>query len=404
MRRETSWTLFTAAGTALIACTYGLVRFGYGLFLPVFRQEFGLSGSVAGSIAAGSFTAYCVAAAGAHPLVTRGHARRCAGLAGLLAVVGSVGLSTASSTGMLALWVLIAGSGAGLASPPLVALVDSGVPAPHASRAQTVVNAGTGLGVLVAGPLALMLTGHWRVAWLITAALAALSTAAVWRLAPTARTRKSPTAGTPHARADPPARSLRRLAPAVAAAVLAGAGSAAVWTFGRDLVSSSGGLGSAASTGFWTLLGAAGVAGALTGDAVDRWSVSRAWILPAVLLAASTALLGALPGTPAVAFGCAAVFGGSYVALSGVLIVWGRQLHPTNPAGATAILFIALAAGQALGSVGLGSIVDAAGSPTAFAAAATAALLSCIGLLPHPPSTRPVDPPGAPPSHSGISR
>ncbi len=183
----------------------------------------------------------------------------------------------------------------------------------------------------------------------------------------------------------------------MAAAVLAGAGSAAVWTFGRDLVSASGGLGSAASTGFWTLLGAAGVAGALAGAAVDRWSVSRTWIVLAALLAASTALLGAFPGTLAVAFGCAAVFGGSYVALSGVLIVWSRQLQATNPAGATAILFIALAAGQALGSVGLGSIADAAGSPTAFAAAATAALLSCIGLLSRPttskhPHARPASP------------
>ncbi len=387
VRDKTSMIWFTGAGTALIACSYGLVRFGYGLFVPVFQRQFGLSGSVAGSIAAGSFTAYCVAAAIAHPLVTRGHARGCAGLAGVLAVVGSVGVSSASSPGLLAVWVLIAGSGAGLASPALVDLIDRGVPAPNASRAQTAVNAGTGLGVLIAGPLALLLGGQWRVAWLIAAALTALATLAVWRLAPTARPRQ-PSVATPSRYADAPARSVRRLAPAVAAAVLAGAGSAAVWTFGRELVSGSGGLGSAASTGFWTLLGAAGVAGALAGDAVERWSVARTWIPLAVLLAASTALLGALPGTVVVALGCAAVFGGAYVALSGVLIVWSRQLHPTNPAGATAILFIALAAGQALGSVGLGSIADAAGSPTAFAAAATAALLSCIGLLSRPDTSK----------------
>ncbi len=137
--------------------------------------------------------------------------------------------------------------------------------------------------------------------------------------------------------------------------------------------------------------------GRLAGAAVDRWSVSRSWIVLAALLAASTALLGAFPGTLAVAFGCAAVFGGSYVALSGVLIVWGRELQATSPAGATAILFIALAAGQAIGSLGLGSIADAAGSPTAFAAAATAALLSCIGLLSRPttskhPHARPASP------------
>lgn len=381
---EIGWRRATAADTGLIACTYGLARFGYGLFLPVFRREFGISGSVAGSIAAGSFIAYCLAAAIAHPMVTRGHARRSAAMAGLLAIVGSVGVSTAHCKGMLALWVLTAGSGSGLASPALVALLDAGVPAGHASRAQAVVNAGAGLGVVIAGPMALILTGHWRTAWMIAAMLTALATVMVWHLAPRTRRRQSPAVGAADSDANGHAQSVRRLAPAIAAAVLAGAASAAVWTFGRDLVTSSGGLTLTAATGFWTLLGAAGIAGALAGDAVDRWSVSQTWIGLAGLLAASIALLGAFPGTLAVAFGCAAVFGGCYVALSGVLIIWGRQLQPTNPAGATAILFIALAAGQAAGSIGLGSIADTAGSPIAFAAAATAALLSCIALIHHP--------------------
>ena len=39
--------------------------------------------------------------------------------------------------------------------------------------AQTVVNAGTGVGVLVSGPVALLLLDHWRLAWALFAVVAA---------------------------------------------------------------------------------------------------------------------------------------------------------------------------------------------------------------------------------------
>ena len=64
-----------AAGTGVIAVTYGLVRFGYGLHLPTFTAEFALSAAVAGGIAAGGFAGYCVAALLAQWLLTTGHAR-----------------------------------------------------------------------------------------------------------------------------------------------------------------------------------------------------------------------------------------------------------------------------------------------------------------------------------------
>jgi len=38
------------AGTALIATTYGLARFGYGLFLPEFTDSFGMGSTVAGAV------------------------------------------------------------------------------------------------------------------------------------------------------------------------------------------------------------------------------------------------------------------------------------------------------------------------------------------------------------------
>ena len=54
-------TWLVAPGLAMIAVTYGLARFAYGLFLPEMRQAFSLSETVLGLIGAGSYVGYCVA-------------------------------------------------------------------------------------------------------------------------------------------------------------------------------------------------------------------------------------------------------------------------------------------------------------------------------------------------------
>lgn len=266
--------------------------------------------------------------------------------------------------------------------------MDRAVPAADRPRAQTVVNAGTGLGVLLAGPLSLALTGHWRLAWLCFAALTALATAATFRAA-------APSGAAHPAPAKSPASAApwRPMRPAIVAALLAGTGSAAVWTFGRDLVI-AGGLGPLASTVYWIVLGGAGITGAAAGDAVRRWAVPRAWSTFALTLAAATAGVALAPGAPVVAFACAAAFGGSYVALSGVLIAWGTQLHPDSPGSANAILFLTIAAGQGLGALLLGSLAQVTSSLTAFCAAAVLTTASCLPLAwsrstpPAQPSTR----------------
>jgi predicted MFS family arabinose efflux permease len=367
-------TALVAGGTALIACTYGLARYGYGLFLPTFRADFALSSTLSGLLATGAFGSYCAAALISRRLVGSGRSRSAAALAGVLAAGGCVAVAAAPSAAALAIAVLVAGSGAGLASPALVALVDRAVPAADRPRAQTVVNAGTGLGVLLAGPLA-ALTGHWRVAWLCFAALTVLATVATVRAA-------APTGNRAPTTPDEIALQVlyRRLRRPVTAALLAGIGSAAVWTFGRDLVVTAGGLSALASTMFWLVLGAAGITGAVAGDAVRRWAVPRTWTGCAVTLAVATAGLALAPDKRVVVFVCAAAFGGSYVALSGVLIAWGTELHPDSPGSANAILFLTLAAGQAVGALLLGSLTDVSSSLTAFTVAAALATASCLPL------------------------
>ncbi len=65
MQRPTGIAWLVAPGLAMIAITYGLARFAYGLFLPEMRESLDLSESVLGLIGAGSYAGYCFAVLGA---------------------------------------------------------------------------------------------------------------------------------------------------------------------------------------------------------------------------------------------------------------------------------------------------------------------------------------------------
>ncbi|MGY1709832.1 MFS transporter [Geodermatophilus sp. SYSU D00758] len=360
--------MLVGAGLAVIAVTYGLARYGYGLYLPQFRAEFGFSAGTAGGLAAGGYLAYCAAALLAPVLVARGRARVALWSAGGSAALGSVVVATAPGTAVLAVGVLVAGSGAGAATPALVAVVTATVPPATEARAQGVVNSGTGAGVVAGGLLVLAVPAAWRAAWLGFAVLALLVTWAADRSArwPSATGGRSPRAGRPW----------DRLGRATAAAVLAGAGCAGIWTFGRDLLTADGGLTAGVSGALWCVLGAAGLAGGVSGALVERHGVRRAWCGSLLVAAAATALLAVRPGVPWLAATALAAFGGSFVALSGVLIAWGARSRPDGAAGAAAFLFVGLTAGQAIGALALGALAEGTGLPAALLVAAGTALLA----------------------------
>lgn len=365
-----------AAGTGLIAVTYGVVRYGYGLQLPALTSELGLSSATAGAIAAGSFAAYCVAALGAQRVLARRSPRAVVRAAAVLAAAGAVLVGLSWSSASLAAGVLVAGSAAGAASPALVAAVGSTVDGRRAGRAQAVVNSGTGVGVALVGAATLVAPDVWRPAW-FCAALGAVVTAAVvdrsarWPTAPEA----------PPASRGAGGRSLGR---AGIAAAVAGIGSAAVWTFGRDLVTVTGGLPGRTTAALWCLLGVAAVLGALSGDAVRVLGLRGAWVVTAVATAAGTAALALAPGSVPVVAVAGALFGGAYTALSGVLIAWGTVLRPHAAGRATATLFVALTGGQAVGALATGGLSDVVGPRAAFWVGA-AFLFVAAGMVPRLP-------------------
>ena len=368
------------SGTGLVAVTYGAVRYGFGLQLPQLSAEFSLSSRTAGTIAAGSFAAYCVAALAAQRLIRSRGARGVLWLAATLAAGGAVVVALSWSAVVLALGVLVAGSAAGAASPALVVAVASTAPGPLVDRAQAVVNAGTGIGVGLTGVAVLLAPQAWRPVWVFAAGTVLLTAALVDRCALwPERPHAAPVAGWPRPVGNAPLAA--ELARPVLAAFIAGAGSAAVWTFGRDLVTSTGGLPERTTAALWVLLGAAAVLGGFSGDAVRLLGLRWAWVLTVALSAAGTAALALAPSQVTIAAVAGTVFGGAYTALSGVLISWAGALRPHDTGRTTATLFIALTAGQAVGAAATGALAERTGAPAAFGVAA-AVLLGSVSALP----------------------
>lgn len=156
-----------------------------------------------------------------------------------------------------------------------------------------------------------------------------------------------------------------------------GAGSSAVWVFGRDVVVTAGRVSSLVSTVMWIVLGASGMAAVLTGDLVARVGLARAWITGMLLLAAATATIGLVPGSFLAIFSGAAVFGAVYIALTGVLLVWGTRLpRPAGLRRRSALPARRSRAGCRRAVVGL--LSDATTPAAAFCAASLVAVLGAF--------------------------
>ncbi|HZM57890.1 MAG TPA: MFS transporter [Acidimicrobiales bacterium] len=379
------WAM-VGSGAALIGTCYGLARFAYGLFAPEFAEEFSIGSTLSGVIGSGSYVGYCIAIVASLVLTPRWGPRRVAVLAGVFATVGMSVVALAPSAAVLAIGILIAGSSTGIASPPLAAAVGAWVRAESRDRAQTMVNAGTGFGVLISGPVALVLMDQWRWAWASFAVLAAIVTCWVHIAVPARadvqpqRSDSSPTA--------------RRLAPGtqrlLLASFLMGLSSIAVWTFGRELITSQGDAAPLVSAITWTVLGTAGVLGAAGGDLVQRVGLATSWLMLMLTMGAATALFAFAPSTTALVLVAAALFGSSYLGLTGLVLVWSTRLYPDRTSFGVGLSFFTVAAGQAVGALLVGRLTESISATTVFYIWAALAILG--GAVLPQRSAQPVPP------------
>ncbi|GAA4735290.1 hypothetical protein GCM10023350_18850 [Nocardioides endophyticus] len=368
------WLLVTA-GTCLIAGTYGLVRLTYGLFLPDIQASVSMGSAVSGYVSTGASIAYCVGALAG--LAASQQPRLLVAGALSTASIGSIGMALASDLTTFAPSAVLASTGAGLASPGLVAIVERNLPAGRVDSAQATVNAGTGPGLVAAGLLALLLT-DWRVGFAVGATFTTAAGLCVLLL--DRRSGSRDRTGTTPGMSVVGTGWLSALVVPATAAVLLGASSAAVWTYGRAHLVSAGASGSA-STVAWIAIGVGGTATVLSARLLSAREPSRAWLLTASVVAVAVATLGLAPDRYRLATLACGVFGWGFVAASSALIAWTTQLVPDRAAPGTSVLFVALVLGQAAGSAAAGAVSDSIGMSTTFVLAATVAVAAAACAL-----------------------
>lgn len=371
-------------GLLALVATYGIGRQAYGLFVPRFRADFGLSLEVLGFYASAGQAGYLVATVLTGVLTAR-LGPRVPVVAGCLLLTLGAAL-TASATGplLLAVGITAAGTSAGGTWGPFSDAVDLQVPSSASWRALALVNAGSPVGLIVAGGLVLVTGDRWRAAWWVFAAVGLVAAIAAWRvLTPGVEPAT-------HQRARPPLRwfanprSARLLAVALGASITSGA----YFAYAPDTVQDAG-LASWSGPAMWATMGVAGVAvGIFGGGIADRFRLRWPLAVMLVLLGGSTVTLLLTPGSLAGALASAALFGVGFTTGFALVVMWSQQVFHAHPTTGFTLTIVCVAIGFIVGPSLFGVLATRAGRTTALLLAAAPALLAA--LVPPAREDRPV--------------
>jgi MFS family permease len=171
----------------------------------------------------------------------------------------------------------------------------------------------------------------------------------------------------------------REATPLFVVALSFGVTSAFYFSFAVDLVARSSGLPRAAAGAvFYSVLGAAGFVGLLTGDAVSRFGLGRVLLAALASLGVAALLLGVSPSyLPSVVLS-AALFGAGVMLMSALLSIWSSDVFPEGPSrGFSAALFV-FGIGLTAGPASLGALAASFGLEAMFLATAVATVLTAL--------------------------
>jgi predicted MFS family arabinose efflux permease len=330
-------------GVAMIAVTFGLARYGYGLLLPEMRAEFAMGADAAGLISSAAYLSYLAANTGVVWVTGRFGPRTAVGLAAALAAFGMAAIAVADSVPALAVGVVVAGAAAGLAYPPYADLVNRQVAAPRRDAAWSTISSGTGWGVAVAGPIAIVAGDQWRVAWGGFVVLAVIAGLLAVRLAPSHDGRQL----------RRPQLSVTwffcpRSRPLLISAVVVGVTSSVWWAFGVDAMR-HGGIEASTARIVYAACGAASVLASFSGAAYDRLGLRAGYLAVTALLASSLAVFGLAVEHVSAALLGAVAFGIFYCAIIAAQGIWSSRVFSTHPAAGLAAVNTALTVGTLIG-------------------------------------------------------
>ncbi|KAA2234682.1 YbfB/YjiJ family MFS transporter [Salinarimonas soli] len=375
------WRL-AVGGLLALAVAMGIGRFVYTPILPVMAAGLKLSTAQAGLIASANFLGYLLGALAASTPRLPG-SRRSWLVGGLAASALTTGLMGAVSALPAFLVIRFAG---GVASAFVMVFASSLVLERLAQAGRpglgAVHFAGVGAGIAASALIVGALAGaDWRWLWLASGAVGLAAVPIVARFVP-------PDKGSARsAAATAPLAMGRPLLALIAAYGLFGFGYVVTATFLVAIVRDAPGLRPIEPV-IWLAVGLAAA------PSVAAWNLAarRVGVVPAFALACLVEALGValsvLATGAAGALLAAAFLGGTFMAITALGFVGARALSPSDPRQVIALMTAAFGAGQIVGPVLAGIMVDRSGSftpPTLLAAGALVAA-AALSLAARPPS------------------
>jgi predicted MFS family arabinose efflux permease len=364
------------AGLLALVATYGIGRQAYGLFVPRFRQEFGLSLDVLGFYASAAQAGYLVATV-VTGVATARFGPRVPVVAGcLLLAVGAATTATAPGPVLLAVGIIAAGTSAGGTWAPFSDAVDHQVPPSGSRRALALVNAGSPVGLVVASVLVLVAGDRWRAVWWGFAVVGLVAAAAAWRVL-------TPNAGGPAVEQGRPrlgwflnARSARLFVVSLGVSITSGA----YFAYAPDTAQDAG-LASWIGPAMWATLGIAGAAvGVFGGGIANRYGLRGPLAVMLVLVGGSTLVLLVAPGSVVAVLGSAALFGVGFTTGFALVVMWSQQVFRDRPTTGFTLAIVFIAAGFIVGPSLFGVLATHVGRPAALVASAAPSVL--VALVP----------------------
>lgn len=364
-------------GAGVIAITYGLARFVFGLFLPAIRADLEIGPTMAGVIGALPFASF-VAAILIAPWFVRMIGVRATGAgAAALALTGLSLIALAPTPEVLAAGVLVCGLATGTSSPAMAQAVSVTVVPALRGRVNATVNAGTSVGIAAAMPAILIWPDSWRLAYAVFAGLAAVAflAAVVFLLRGNAARRGAHSAPAP-ARID--RRTWADIGRLSALALAMGFVSAVYWVFAPDFAVQAGDALGGQTAWMWLAVGVVGLLGASAGDLIAKYGAAMSHALAFAVMSAALSLLAAGPGELGLAVASAASFGVAYMTLTGFYLVRSVQIMAERPALGPVFPLLATSLGQVAGSPVAGWMIAQQGYGTTFGAFAVVGLVVAL--------------------------
>lgn len=350
----------TAVGLPMIAVTYGLSRFSYGLMLPYINDTLNMDQSTSGLISSLSYIAYCVAIIFAMAFSNKFTPRSILVVAGLSSTIGLGIISISPNSVILGLGIFLGGLSTGLSSPPYADIVSNNVETRLQNQTNSWINSGTSIGTAFTGAIAILMTTSWRETYLIFMVIAIFVLLVNYKVLPKQQAlEKKVMAGFSK-------KEWRYSIQLIIASLLIGISCSAYWTFSRDFMLNLDNVPIYLGEWFWVIIGLAGLLGGTSGAFIEKFGLMSAYRISILVLSTSSLMLGIYPENNIIWYLSPVLFGSSYIFMTGVLLVWGISVFKTNPSFGLGMPFLTLALGQAIGAIMSGVIADVSGYYTLF--------------------------------------